>query len=117
MSTKPVTAADLIAHPERVMDVDPADVPRLVTFLTSLASALSARLLELPVDCSSKASSAARDLLRIEDAAKRLNVSKTWLYRRVHQLPFVIRLDRGVRVSAAGLDRYLLTRQGRQIRS
>jgi excisionase family DNA binding protein len=116
MSTQRVTVADLVAHPERIMDVDPADVPRLVAFLTSVAAALAARLLELPLDGNPKYPTDADDLLRIEDAAKRLNVSKTWLYRRVHQLPFVVRLDRGVRISAAGLDRYLRARQDRHIR-
>jgi len=113
VSAPPPTAAELVARPERIAEVDTADVPRFIALLTSTAAALAARLLESPPVCGSKTPTDAGDLLRIEEAAKRLNVSKTWLYRRVHRLPFVIRLDRGVRVSAAGLERYLRARRGR----
>ena len=100
-----MTAADLVAHPERIADVDVADAPRFIALLTSTAAALAARLLESPPDDPS--TTRAGELLRVDEAAKRLNVSTTWLYRRAGRLPFVVRLDGHVRVAAAGLERYL----------
>jgi hypothetical protein len=95
--------------------IEPADAPRFIALLTTTAAMLAARLLELPTTEGAPGPCGdAGDLLRINEAAKRLNVSKTWLHRRVNRLPFVVRLERGVRVSASGLERYLHARKGRQ---
>ena len=116
MSTPPLTAAELVAHPERITDVERAAVPVILAQLTAVSAALAARLQVDPADGDSgkPAGDPALDrLLDIREAASRLGVSPTWLYRRVNRLPFMIRLDRQVRVSAAGLERYLRARQGR----
>jgi excisionase family DNA binding protein len=52
-------------------------------------------------------------LLDVDEAARRLGVSPDWLYRRVGKLPFIVRLGRTVRCSAAGIDRYIRQRAGR----
>jgi excisionase family DNA binding protein len=113
MGPRLVTAAELVAHPERITELEPSVGRLILAQLTTVSAALAVRLLESPSDSSSKLRAEAGDLLRIEDAAKRMNVSKTWLYRRVEQLPFVIRLGRGVRVSADGLERYLRAQRSR----
>ena len=113
MSTRLLlTAAELVAHPERIVEVEPTDAPRFIALLTTTAAMLAARLLELPTEGTPAPRGDAGDLLRITEAAKRLNVSKTWLYRRVNRLPFVVRLEREVRVSASGLERYLRAKKG-----
>jgi excisionase family DNA binding protein len=93
--------------------IDREVLPALLTQLASAQVSLAARLLEIP-EAEPTPSTEAADLLRIDEAARRLNVSKTWLYRRIDRLPFVVRLDRQVRFSAAGLERYLRVRQGRR---
>lgn len=114
-----VTAAELVADPTRIADVAPTAVPALLAQLTAVSAALAARL---PVDPAGPDSekltgdSPQDRLLDVRQAAGRLGVSPTWIYRRVARLPFVVRLDRGVRVSATGLERYIRARQGQQIR-
>ncbi len=50
----------------------------------------------------------AEDLLTADEAARRLGVSKDWLYRQTKRLPFARKLSRKVvRYSAAGLAKYL----------
>lgn len=46
--------------------------------------------------------------LRIEDAARRLSISKSWLYQNREKLPFMVRLPGGpLRVSVARLRKWL----------
>lgn len=117
MSTPPpLTAAELVLHPERIADVEPAEIPALIVQLASAQAQLAARLLVDPAtpDSGKPAGDLAHEpLLDVRHAARRLGVSTTWVYRRVNRLPFVIRLERQVRVSAAGLERYLRAQQGR----
>jgi predicted DNA-binding transcriptional regulator AlpA len=51
-------------------------------------------------------------LLDADRAARVLDVSKQWLYRRSKRLPFVVRLDGKVRFSAQAIERYLKARRG-----
>jgi excisionase family DNA binding protein len=104
--------AEALSDPTWLEKVDREAIPAFLTALASAQVALAARLLEAP-PAEPVPTTEAGDLLRIEEAARRLNVSKTWLYRRVDRLPFMVRLDRGIRISAAGLERYLRARQGR----
>ncbi len=100
----------LLGHPERVEDVPVAAVPAVLVELAGVQSALAARLAAgTPLE----ATSGDESLLKIAEAAKRLGVSPTWLYRRAKRLPFVVRLDGHLRFSALGIDRYLRARQGR----
>jgi excisionase family DNA binding protein len=55
----------------------------------------------------------ADQLLTVEEAARRLGVSKDWVYRRAARLPFTVRLGSALRFSAQGLARYCRQRQGR----
>jgi excisionase family DNA binding protein len=75
---------------------------------------LIARLLEAPENGAGAPQVAPEDrLLGVEEAARMLNVSRDWLYRRVGRLPFVVRLGRTVRFSARGVERYIRQREGR----
>ncbi len=51
-------------------------------------------------------------LLTVEEAARRLNVTKDWLYHHRKELPFAVKLGRKqLRFSAAKLERYLEARR------
>jgi excisionase family DNA binding protein len=52
-------------------------------------------------------------LLEVEEAARRLAVSKDTLYRKARDLPFTVRIGGNVRFSAQGISRFIATRQGR----
>lgn len=52
-------------------------------------------------------------LLVVDAAAKRLGVSKDWLYHHAHQLPFTVRQGRLLRFSSQGIDQYIRSRRGR----
>src|SRR5262249_28400032 len=46
-------------------------------------------------------------LLDVPTTAAKLGVSTSYLYRHAKSLPFTVRVGRGVRFSAAGIDRYI----------
>ncbi len=51
-------------------------------------------------------------LFNAEDAAKILSVSKDWLYRNAHKLPFTLRVPPNMlRFSCQGIQKYLATRK------
>jgi predicted DNA-binding transcriptional regulator AlpA len=52
-------------------------------------------------------------LLDVERAAKRLDVSKDWLYRHP-DLPFRVPIGRHVKYSAAGIDRWIRAQASRR---
>jgi predicted DNA-binding transcriptional regulator AlpA len=51
--------------------------------------------------------------LPIAEAARRLSISKDWLYRHADKLPFTVRIGRRVTFSAAGLEAWKQNRMGR----
>lgn len=53
-------------------------------------------------------------LVGIDEAARLLSIDEGTLYRKAKSLPFTVRLGRQLRFSAAGLDRYIREKQGRQ---
>ncbi len=110
-SLAPVPALDeLAADPTKAAALPPearqALLLRAVVALAALAVAPSPAI-PLPE------SSDQERLLDVGEAARRLGVSRDWLYRRANRLPFTVRLGRAVRVSEAGLARYIRQRQGR----
>ena len=47
-------------------------------------------------------------LLKIDEAAERLQMSKDWLYRNWRKLPFAIHLsERNIRFSLKGIEQYI----------
>src|SRR4029450_13223081 len=53
------------------------------------------------------------NLLTIDEAARRLGMSKSWLYRTAHQLPFTVRPNGPtLRFDARGIESYVRQRQG-----
>jgi predicted DNA-binding transcriptional regulator AlpA len=105
---------EVAADPSKATALPPEAVKALLARCTIAHGVLVAQLLEVSQDGTSATQATHEDrLLDVGDAAQRLGVSPDWLYRRVGKLPFVVRLGRTVRCSAAGLDRYIRQRQGR----
>ena len=105
----------LLLELERVLAaLSPEEIPRLVGDLEKLQAIAYARLTAAAVNDQPRPAGAAHDeLLDIEEAAHRLSLSTDWLYRRAKELPFTVRLGRGLRFSARGIERYIHQRQGR----
>lgn len=96
---------------EEILLPDPMQIPAenvapAIARLTSLQAVLVSRLIT-PTNNSSRHNSGSDDsdeLLTTADAAKLLNVSEDWIYRRAGRLPFARRLSRkALRFSKSGL--------------
>ncbi len=86
---------------EEILLPDPIEIPAeiiasVITRLSSLQTALAARLIQMPTSSSRQDSTPEHEdeLLTAADAAKLLNVSEDWIYRRAGRLPFVRRLSK-----------------------
>ena len=106
------TLNDLAAHPERASEISPATAGALLARLAGVQTALLARLLA-PSGNASEAALVEDRLLTASEAAAQLGHSRDWIYRHAARLPFTVRTGRDVRFSAAGLARWIRTRQGR----
>jgi predicted DNA-binding transcriptional regulator AlpA len=73
----------------------------------------STRLLTAPKNARDGAQDRNLDVL---EAAARLGVSKSWLYRHASKLPFVVRLGSRLLFSARGLDKWNQQQVGRASR-
>ncbi len=99
---------------------DPMEIPErhiapLITRLASFQSILAMRLMTFAADQDQQESGAKveDEFLTAQDAAKLLNVTDGWLYRRAHRLPFVVRLStRALRFSKAGLLKWRSAKVG-----
>jgi excisionase family DNA binding protein len=97
------------------MEVPAESIAPVITRLASLQTALAARLLDQPVNGKQQGSRPEPDdeLLTVVDAAKLLNVSEDWIYRRAGRLPFTRRLSRkALRFSKAGLLKWRAAKAG-----
>ncbi len=83
-----------------------AEVPALLTALTSLSSALAARLLTAPAQPEPPPDD--DTLLTAAEAASIVRRSTKWLYRRAPKLPFARHLDnRSWVFSKRGLEKWI----------
>jgi hypothetical protein len=76
--------------------------------LADIEAALALRQAATPAV---SASGSSEPLLDVEQAAKRLGVSKTWLYRHANALPFTVRLDGALRFDPHRLAAFLADRR------
>jgi hypothetical protein len=110
-----VTAADLVAHPERIADVEPRAVPAILAQLTSVAAALAARMPAPDGHHEDDGAVADRDrLLTAKEAAAILQVSPDFLRRSPHARPLRVRVGRELRFSSHALQAFIARRTGRE---
>jgi len=112
MST-PVTAAQVVADPARVADVDPAGLPALLVQLTMAAAAVAARLSTIePRSAETLPAPGGDRLLTAKEAAALLNLSTDFLYKHDSAKPFRVRIGSEVRFSLAGIQRFIARHRG-----
>jgi excisionase family DNA binding protein len=84
----------------RELPVD--DLPRLLGDLEEVRCTAMARLA-----APAPAAPQSDELLDADEAARRLGISKDYLYRHHARLPFTRRMGRGLRFSALGIQTYI----------
>lgn len=88
----------------------PAEMPHVAADLARALSLAIARSAHVPAP--TPVAATASESLTIEEAAVRMGVAKTWLYRHAKQLPFTRKLGhRTLRFDARGLERWLRQRR------
>jgi predicted DNA-binding transcriptional regulator AlpA len=102
-----------VTQPER-MDLEKAlaaaatiPVPELPSFLGHLREIEATALARLHAIQDSRASVEPEQLLDVTEAAKRLSVSKDYLYRNWKKLLFAQKYEWGVRFRAADIDQFI----------
>ena len=103
-----MTPAEVLAELPRIArEADSADLPALIGALERAKAEAWARL-AAPASAGSGVGN-----LSATEAARRLGLSKDWLYRNAAELPFAVRIGRRVVFNAAGLDKWTRGRMGR----
>jgi excisionase family DNA binding protein len=82
------------------------ELPRLLGDLAEISATANARLTILPVEAVHD------ELVDIEETARRLGVSKDYLYRHQGKFPFARRIGRKLLFSSLGLEKFLARRCG-----
>lgn len=89
-------------------EVPPDELPGLLGEIEEVRYTAIARLSAAPLS----ASSTPDELLSVEAAAKRLNVSEDYLYTHKNEFPFTRRIGRKLLFSSSGIDRYIKQQGG-----
>ncbi|SRR5258708_534746 len=82
-------------------------LPELPSFLGHLREIEATALARLHAIQDSRATFEPEQLLDVTEAAKRLSVSKDYLYRNWKKLPFAQKYEWGVRFRAEGIDQFI----------
>jgi excisionase family DNA binding protein len=80
------------------------ELPRLLGDLAEISATASARLSSAVVE------SRPDELLDVEETARRMGVSKDYLYRHQRKFPFARRIGRKLLFSSSGLDKFIARR-------
>ena len=91
-----------------IAQAPPEDRPGLIVALAARLAQLGAGLVKL-----APTSEDANTNLSAVEAARRLGLSKDWLYRNAATLPFALRIGRRVVFNAVGLEKWTRVRMGR----
>jgi excisionase family DNA binding protein len=104
-----MTVNDLVgALPRLVNETRPEDRQRVLVALMAAAATLAAA----PAEPRPAANGLPDENISTEEAARRLGLSRDWLYKHAAALPFAIRIGRRVLFSARGLERWNRQRMG-----
>lgn len=108
---KPAPLPALVFLDRLIGDTPEEKLPALVVALLAKGGELAGRFLATSPS-SSEGAQRADENLNIEEASRRLGVSRDWLYRNARRLPFTIRIGRRLLFSARGLELWNRKRQG-----
>jgi predicted DNA-binding transcriptional regulator AlpA len=100
-----VTLTVLLALDRAIGEASPEERPALVVALAARLAQLAAASLTTPAPGTGRFVETDANLSAVE-AARRLGISKDWLYRNAERLPFAVRIGRRVLFSARGLERW-----------
>jgi len=96
------------------VDTTPAtELPLLIGDLEAAKAAAWARLTALDLDRHAGEPRTEARNLAADEAAKRLGMSRDWLYKNASRLPFAIRIGRRVVFDATALERWNRSRTER----
>ena len=102
---------EIAGDPSKAELLSYQDIWDLMVRVNGLQSILLGRLACLSQSVS-KSSLQGDQLLDVNETAKKLSVSKDWLYRNSNKLPFTRRLGpRKLRFSDRGIEKYIKSRQ------
>lgn len=104
-----VALAHLVEHPDRIGDVDPADVPVLLGQLAEMQARLHARMVSA---LAAPAPPTTDRLLKAKAAAAMLGMSEGYLYDHADTFDFTRRQGRSVRFSEQGMQAWLRGERG-----
>ena len=109
LTVTPEQAFEALDH--AINESPPEQLPILSSALAArLASVASRQLEAAAVERAVKA--APDENLSLPEAAQRLSVSESWLYKNSGKLPFRVKVGARVLFSSRGLERWLRQRQG-----
>lgn len=98
-----------LPHPAAIAEAPREQLPSLLREVNLLQASILSRMM---TESSSPMAPGPDELLGIDDAARRLGVTKTWLYRNAKDLSFARRIGaRTLRFSARGVDHYVSSRR------
>jgi excisionase family DNA binding protein len=112
---KPSELFELLARALTVEELTLTDIPPLIARLVALQNALMVHWSTLQSANHHTGTPRHDELLTIDQAADRLNLSVDYLYRNAAKLPFTIRIGRLVRFSANDIDDYIRRKQAQEV--
>lgn len=104
--------SEIIKDPQKANEAAPEEIPILLASLASIQSLLTSRLLAVGIPATAGTAEKEDRLLEIEEAAERLSMSKSSLYK--NKYPFKVHMGSSVKFSSNGIDKYIAQRRGRQ---
>lgn len=106
----PPTGEDLWTELDRaIANAPPEGIPALVAALSARISTMAAMAM-LQVGTGTAEAQPPDQNLTVEEAARRLGMSKDYLYRNARRLPFSRRIGRRLLFSSRGLDNWMARR-------
>jgi predicted DNA-binding transcriptional regulator AlpA len=85
-------------------ELPPAELPRLLGSLAEAYAICFSRLMTHPT---APVQAHSDQLLDVEEASRRLGISRNYLYRHSAEFGFTRRIGRAVRFSAQGIERHI----------
>lgn len=101
----------LAAAAEAIRDADADELPAIVGELEALKAVAWSRMLAPPPPARDEGGD---QNVSADEAARRLGLSKDWLYKHADALPFAVKIGRRVLFSARGLERWNRQRTGQR---